>query len=159
MIEKSEWIRRLSLALLDAKSRGMTQADIAHKIGVQQSTVANWKAGRKEPGFEMINKLCSALDISETWLLHGSNLIEIDEETRFLLEKLKVLSDHVIKDQSEMRLSKQTKSNQISEEEMEMILKLRKKPKLKSGIESIISANDNEETDNQETDNKSNTAS
>lgn len=159
MIKKSEWIRRLGLALLDAKSRGITQAEIAHKIGVQQSTVANWKAGRKEPSFEMINKLCSALDISETWLLHGSNLIEIDEETRFLLEKLKVLSDHVIKDQSEMRLSKQARNNQISEEEIEIILKLRKKPQLKSGIKSIISADDNEGTDNQETDNKSNIAS
>lgn len=43
---------------------GLTQAQLAHNLGVQKAYVAHWEAGRARPDLNLIPSLCRELDIS-----------------------------------------------------------------------------------------------
>ena len=57
---------RLREARLD---RGMTQAELAERIGVVKSTVAGYETGRSEPNMEKFAQIMSVLDIDANSLL------------------------------------------------------------------------------------------
>ncbi len=40
------------------KSKGMTQKELADKVGVDQRTISAWEKGVCEPGFQMLAHLC-----------------------------------------------------------------------------------------------------
>ena len=40
------------------KSNGMTQKELADKVGVDQRTISAWEKGVCEPGFQMLAHLC-----------------------------------------------------------------------------------------------------
>ena len=44
--------------------RGLLQADLAEKIGVNQKDISNWERGVKIPGSENLKKICIALQVS-----------------------------------------------------------------------------------------------
>ena len=41
----------------------LTQAELAEKVGVSESTIAGWEAGRKSPRLRNIRKLAEALRV------------------------------------------------------------------------------------------------
>ena len=41
----------------------LTQAELAEKVGVSESTIAGWEAGRKSPRLRNIRKLAEALGV------------------------------------------------------------------------------------------------
>lgn len=45
-------------------SCGLTQKQVAAKLGVVESCYANWEQGRTEPGIEMLRKLSAVLDVN-----------------------------------------------------------------------------------------------
>lgn len=51
------------------QSLGLTQHDVARKLGVSQPTYAAIEAGRREPGLETIARVAKALSISPAELL------------------------------------------------------------------------------------------
>lgn len=51
------------------KSTGMSQKELAEKIGGYQTKYQNWEAGKNEPDMDTIKKLASALGVSLDWLL------------------------------------------------------------------------------------------
>lgn len=46
------------------KERGMTQSDLAKMVGVDQSAVAQWEAGKSGPHRNKLSKLAQALGCS-----------------------------------------------------------------------------------------------
>ena len=68
----ADWNKRVSHALLDAKKRGWTQERLAEKLGVSQGSIANWKAGRREPSYKQLEVLCDALGVDPVSVLFGS---------------------------------------------------------------------------------------
>jgi len=46
------------------KEKGLTQKQVAFKLGVVESCYANWEQGRTEPSISMLRKLCEIFIIS-----------------------------------------------------------------------------------------------
>lgn len=51
------------------KNKGLTQADVAKRFNIKQSTVAMWESGASIPRTENITKLADLLGISVDQLL------------------------------------------------------------------------------------------
>lgn len=58
------------------KQRGMTQKELAEKIGVSDKTISKWECGNGIPDIGYFELLCSALNISVNELLSGERLSE-----------------------------------------------------------------------------------
>lgn len=43
---------------------GLTQRQVANKLGVVESCYANWEQGRTEPSIEMLRNLCFVFSVS-----------------------------------------------------------------------------------------------
>ena len=50
------------------KKRGLTQQELADKVGTNRVNVTKWETGRTEPSLENIVKLADLLDVSLDWL-------------------------------------------------------------------------------------------
>jgi len=53
------------------KSRGMSQVDLATKVGVSQPAIANWESGVHDPRRLTLAKLADALEAPLDWLAAG----------------------------------------------------------------------------------------
>lgn len=53
------------------KQIGLSQVDLANRLGVSQPTVANWETGVHDPRQLMLAKIAAALDITVAWLASG----------------------------------------------------------------------------------------
>ena len=62
------------------KEKGMTQSELATKIGVTDRAVSKWENGRGMPDISLIQSLCAELSISVNELLCGERISE--EETK-----------------------------------------------------------------------------
>jgi transcriptional regulator with XRE-family HTH domain len=78
------WHLRLSKALQTAKEEGWTQEKLAKKLGIGQGTIANWKAGRREPSYEKLIEICSAISISPSYIMFGEQNIT-EQELRLVM--------------------------------------------------------------------------
>ena len=56
---------------LARKGAGLTQKQVAEKLGVVESCYANWEQGRTEPNVENLGKLSEIFDISLDDLING----------------------------------------------------------------------------------------
>jgi len=61
--------------------RGLSQGDLAERIGVQNYTIGNWERDRAEPSIDAIVKLADALGVTADELLgrenYGTGVVEI----------------------------------------------------------------------------------
>lgn len=60
------------------QEKGMTQKDLAERIGVTDRAVSNWENGRRLPDYSIVDILCKSLDISINELFAGCKLREDD---------------------------------------------------------------------------------
>lgn len=51
------------------ESKGLSQYAFAKKIGVAQSTVGGWEAGKREPNFEMVQKIADYFGVTADYLI------------------------------------------------------------------------------------------
>ncbi|MGN6341030.1 MAG: helix-turn-helix domain-containing protein [Ginsengibacter sp.] len=49
--------------------KGLTQAELAIKTGIERATIANYETGRSEPSLKKFLKICQALDITQLNLI------------------------------------------------------------------------------------------
>lgn len=52
-------------------SLGLTQKQMAERLGVSRTTVSNYENGSSSPGQEVIREYCSAGHVSYEWLIDG----------------------------------------------------------------------------------------
>jgi transcriptional regulator with XRE-family HTH domain len=58
------------------KEKGLTQQELAEKLGVSDRTVGNWENGRNMPDLSLFNPLCEILEISINDLMSGEKVKE-----------------------------------------------------------------------------------
>ena len=56
------------------KEKGLTQVELAEKIGVSNRSISKWENGNCLPDYSIINDLCKTLDITINELLSGENI-------------------------------------------------------------------------------------
>lgn len=49
--------------------KGLTQAEVAEKIGVKANTLNQWIKGKREPDFDNLLKICFCLDVDPAEIL------------------------------------------------------------------------------------------
>ena len=55
------------------KYSGLTQKDIAQKLGVVESCYANWEQGRTEPNIDALRRLAIIFDVTLDELINGES--------------------------------------------------------------------------------------
>ena len=68
------------------KEAGLSQEELADKIGASRNTVSRYESGEFPPSFEAIEKLSEALGLDETTLLTDPEVIKIWEKMTDLVE-------------------------------------------------------------------------
>lgn len=49
--------------------RSLTRSQLASLLGVTENAVVKWELGMREPKYEMLVKICDALDVTSDYLL------------------------------------------------------------------------------------------
>ena len=65
------------------REKGMTQAQLAEKIGISDRAVSKWETGRGMPEYSLLIPLCRELEISVNELLNGERLSEEEYREKF----------------------------------------------------------------------------
>lgn len=60
-------------------AKGLTQAQLAERIGVSQKSLMRWETGRRLPDADAVEALCAALGITLPELLNGKDSPEKEE--------------------------------------------------------------------------------
>jgi len=58
------------------KQKGMTQKELAEKVGVSDKTISKWECGNSIPDITYLEALCNSLNISVNELLSGERLTD-----------------------------------------------------------------------------------
>lgn len=58
------------------KSAGLTQIELAEKVGVSKGTVAMWEVNKRETSFAMLMKLSKLFNVSIDFLIKGHEFKE-----------------------------------------------------------------------------------
>ena len=79
--------------------RGLTQMELAERIGTSQSSITSWEQARREPDFRTIAKIADYFGVPMTALLPSSDdlddsYINTIAETLHQNPKMKLLFDH-----------------------------------------------------------------
>ena len=67
-----EQIRRLRTA------RGITQVELAHRLGVSKQSVSNWESNNIQPSIELLEKIADLFGFTTDHLLGGEPLQMLD---------------------------------------------------------------------------------
>lgn len=52
-----------------------TQAEFADRVGINVNTLRGYEKGRALPGYEVLESLCSKLNVSPNWILTGQGKV------------------------------------------------------------------------------------
>lgn len=71
------------------KKKGLTQKELAEKIGIQQGGYTNWETGKREPKLETVVELAKILEATTDYLLgfDDVNLFELNDEQLIDIQK------------------------------------------------------------------------
>ena len=67
-----EQIRRLRMA------RGITQVELAHRLGVSKQSVSNWESNNIQPSIELLEKIADLFGVTTDYLLGREPLRMLD---------------------------------------------------------------------------------
>ena len=60
------------------KEKGLTQEQLAEKIGVTSKSISRWENGKTMPDYSLLKDLCQELDINVNELLSGEDIKDKD---------------------------------------------------------------------------------
>lgn len=72
------------------ESKGMTQAELAEKIGVTSKAVSKWETAKGLPDITLLQPLAAALDASVIELMNGEQIINRNRSSNMLRTKFYV---------------------------------------------------------------------
>ncbi|HHX0206257.1 TPA: helix-turn-helix domain-containing protein, partial [Enterococcus faecalis] len=53
-------------------TRGMTQEELANKLGYSKQTISNWETGLKTPRMGAIQKVADLFNVNKSFIIEGS---------------------------------------------------------------------------------------
>lgn len=76
--------------------RHMTQIRLAEALGVSKGTVAMWEAEKRQPGTDMIVKICRTLDVPVGFLFGECNVQPKNQNNELdkVIEELSMICSH-----------------------------------------------------------------
>lgn len=75
------------------KTKGMTQKQLAEKIGAKHNSVSDWENNKNKPDPDTIELLCGVLDIAPNYLLAVSTS-EFSPAEKLVIKKYRDLDGH-----------------------------------------------------------------
>ena len=76
------------------ENAGLMQSELAKRIGVKSAgVVSNWETDKSKPDADKLVALCSALDVSCSYLLDYYGSTEVSSQELSLLEKFRRLDE------------------------------------------------------------------
>lgn len=63
---------------------GITQKELAAKLGIKQSTVTAYETGVRDPSSQVIKSLCNLFSVNENWLLYGTGQMLLDKDAELV---------------------------------------------------------------------------
>lgn len=69
---------------------GISQADLANRLGVRRETLTAWETDRAEPRSSRLIDIAGILGVSPMWLMTGNGLGPAVEDDSLLLEAMRV---------------------------------------------------------------------
>ena len=87
------------------KSKGLSQEELAVKLGVVRQTVSKWEKGLSVPDSEMLIKLAEELDTTVNNIL-GETVAEEESELKVIAAKLELLNEQFAKQSEAHRRTK-----------------------------------------------------
>ena len=92
-----EQIRRLRTA------RGITQVELAHRLGVSKQSVSNWKSNNIQPSIELLEKIADLFGVTTDHLLGREPLqvLNVSGLTAQQIAHLRVLVEDLRQGRSE----------------------------------------------------------
>ncbi len=77
------------------KEKGLTQAELANKLGITNQAISKWERGKNCPDISLLKDLCKILDININELLSGKELEKVSKEESedILVETVKTYTD------------------------------------------------------------------
>lgn len=79
---------------------GITQKQLANKLGINNSRISNWEQGANNPPADLIADICEALNVSASELLGvklAADELNIDERKVIKEYRAKVAMQHAVK--------------------------------------------------------------
>jgi len=70
------------------KKSGMTQTDLAKKLGVTKGTISTWETGSRSPSFEVIDELCDMFHASMDYIMGRTDVNSFHEMTEEDIDQL-----------------------------------------------------------------------
>lgn len=98
------------ISLLRSKF-GMTQDDLASKIGVSKQTVSNWETGLKTPRMGAIQKLSDLFKVSKGYIIEGAD--DFSDEILDVYNQLDPKNKNEVVDFAKFKLEEQNKVVQL----------------------------------------------
>ena len=98
------------ISLLRSKF-GMTQDDLALKIGVSKQTVSNWETGLKTPRMGAIQKLSDLFNVSKGYIIEGAD--DFSDEIIGVYNQLNQKNKSEVVDFAKFKLEEQNKVIQL----------------------------------------------
>lgn len=81
------------------KERSLTRSQLASLLGVTKTAIAKWELGSREPKFEMLGKLCDALEIMSDYLLGRAETPPPGSEVARMAAEEPILEEHILTDE------------------------------------------------------------
>lgn len=75
------------------KQLGLTQVQIAKRLGITQGTLALYETGKRHPKIETVNRIADALCVSSSKLFDGVEIEEAENKERFYWVKIQYDDD------------------------------------------------------------------
>jgi transcriptional regulator with XRE-family HTH domain len=86
------------ISLLREK-QGLTQEDLAHKLGISRASLSHYENSRREPHYDTINKIASFFKVSTDYLLGRTDNAEIvlDPDVRDFVDNLELSDESILR--------------------------------------------------------------
>ena len=110
------------------KDNGLTQSQLAEKLGITDKAISKWETGKSMPDLSLFNPLCDLLQITLNELLLGEFISDENLKEKSNQVLFEVVTSWLGKDQWENKTDAQVPS----------VLKLKKVTSLDKGIQPIV---------------------
>ena len=78
------------------KQKGLSQYELADRLGYSRGQIANYEQGKREPDYETLQKIADFFDVTTDYLLGRTDIRTLNEEDDSLAEINKLIKEYGI---------------------------------------------------------------